>query len=229
MAAEPKTAMVKYPFSWLDEIIEFTLNPEKTNIRLITPSQLETINGYLPVEMRKIRTSMKEQAFSLYQTEQVKILAGNYYFSIQCLRRRAEENLAGYPLTGMFRQTGEQIIVYLIELEGLIRERYDNDLSNLTAGAADYSIKETAGTVKLGISVDQIGILLRAAFDVHLVLGSSFRKACKVIAPAIATEHKQAISWDSMRSNAGRPENRDMEIAIALLEKMIGKIKDYKR
>ncbi|RVT97333.1 hypothetical protein EOD41_18715 [Mucilaginibacter limnophilus] len=79
--------------------------------------------------------------------------------------------------------------------------------------------------VLCALSADQLGIVLKSAFDVKLILGNSFRKVCKAIAPFLSTPWKTDISWDTIRSIAGRAEPRDKEIAIEFLEKMILKIK----
>ena len=78
------------------------------------------------------------------------------------------------------------------------------------------------------LSGDQIGILIRAAYEGQLIDQPSKRAAYKALAPFLSTPNKEELSDDSLRSNAGRPEDRDCEIVIAILEKLIQLIKDYR-
>ncbi|WP_442795427.1 RteC domain-containing protein [Pelobium manganitolerans] len=82
-------------------------------------------------------------------------------------------------------------------------------------------------TTKINLSVDQIGLLARAADDARLIAGRSFRKICDELAPCIATPEKDSISPNSLRSNAYLSEISDKQIAIKALEKMIDFIKGY--
>jgi hypothetical protein len=78
------------------------------------------------------------------------------------------------------------------------------------------------------LSIDQMGIILKAADDVKLIVSRSLSMVFKSIVPYLSTTNKKELSWDSMRSNSYHPEERDKEAAIAALEKLIRKIRDYK-
>jgi hypothetical protein len=77
------------------------------------------------------------------------------------------------------------------------------------------------------LSVDQLGLITRAADDARLILGKSFTKICKDLAPYIATPETNRISSNSLRSNAYLAENSDKSNVIRTLEKMINFIKGY--
>lgn len=218
-----------YPFYWLDEVTEITLNPDKNTVKSFNQEHLPAIRERLSDEFSRIGACLKSQAFCLYSSDQLKVVAGHYDQSIKLLQRQAMNNLSKYPKSGLLRQTGEQLLNGLNELAQSVYTRYapylpeppaeDNEAPENTAGLLTK--------VLCALSTDQLGILLRAAFDVKLIIGNSFRKVCQAIAPCLSTIWKKSVSWDSIRSNAGRPEQRDKEIAIRTLEQMIEKIKGY--
>jgi len=227
--SERTTDENSYPFSWLDEVIEITLNPERSNLKNTKNEVLEQIQAKLPAEINRVIQCIKTQAFCLYSNEQVKVVAGHYDQSIRVLQRQAISNQQQYPKTGALHKTGQSILAALDYLSSNIHNRYSTYLPE--------TIPEHPGNPQNGtlldkilcaLSADQIGILLRSAFDVKMILGNSFRKVCRAIAPYVSTQWKKDISWDSIRSNSGRPELRDKEIVIQLLEKMIEKIRGYR-
>ena len=82
-------------------------------------------------------------------------------------------------------------------------------------------------TTKINLSVDQIGLIARAADDARLLNGRSFNKICEELAPCIATAEKAKVSPNSLRSNAYLAEYSDKQNVIKTLEKMIDFIKGY--
>ncbi len=219
-----------YPFSWLDEVIEITLNPEKSNLKQIKNETLADIQAKLPEEIARVIRSVKGQAFSLYSNEQVKVVAGHYDQSIRVLQRQAAYNDRYYPKTGALFKTGQLLLHSLDDLSRNIHIRYGTYLPQVPVSEPDESrVTETfIDKVLCALSADQIGIILRSAYDVKMIIGKSFRKVCQAIAPYLSTRWKIDISWDTVRSSSGRPEVRDKEIAIQTLEKMIDKIKGYR-
>lgn len=215
-----------YPFFWLDEIVETILNPATHNVTDLPDELLHAIRARLPAEFGEIASRLKMQAFCLYQSEQVKVVAGHYNQAVRLLQQQATANLSQYPGEGLLRQTGEQIVDGLNELAKCLYRRY----AAYVQVSAEIPEKLPLLTnlpdkVLCALSADQIGILLKSAFDAKLILGKSFRKVCQAIAPFLSTPWKTDISWDTIRSIAGRAEQRDKEIAIAFLEKMTEKIR----
>ena len=219
-----------YPFYWLDEVIEVILNPERTNLKELKTEQLEQIKARLPIEINTIIHRIKSQAFSLYCIDQVKVVAGHYDLSVRVLQKQAQSNLENYPKSGPLYKTGQLIRAGLEELSNSLHHRYSTYLPTVTPDDKEENptFQNLLTKVLCAFSADQLGIILRAAFDVKLIIGNSFRKVCKAIAPYLSTPWKKEISWDSVRSNSGRPEKRDLDIVIQTLEKMIEKIKGYR-
>lgn len=219
-----------YPFYWLDGLAEVTLNPDKNKPENIQPGELRAIRERLPEEFSRITTHLKNQTFSLYCTDHVKVVAGHYDQALRILQKQAAANLRQYPKSGLLRQTGQLIIEGLNELSQCLYSRYPAYLPEPTPlneeepGWAPVLLRK----ILCALSADQAGIILRAATDAGILIGRSFRKVCKAIAPYLSTPWKEDILAETMRSHATRPEARDKEIAIAFLEKMIDKIKGYR-
>jgi hypothetical protein len=212
-----------YPFYWLDEVVEVTLNPAKTSLKSLNTEILKRICERLPDEIGTITARLKNQSFCLYSSDHIRVVAGQYDQAVHLLELQAENNLKQYPKAGLLRQTGQLILDELRELARGLRKRYQSYLPDRKPKP------ETDSDASTGfLSADQLGILLRAAADTGILVGRSFRKVCKAFAPYLATPWRQDIQPETMRSHAGRPETTDKEIAIALLEKMISRIRAYR-
>ncbi|MGF7080454.1 hypothetical protein [Mucilaginibacter sp. UYCu711] len=219
-----------YPFFWLDELVEVLFNPDKTNPKTLGTDELQQIHLRLPEEFSRITNTLKTQAFCLYSSDHIKVVAGHYDQAVRLLQLQLQQHLQRYPRNSKLRPVATELLSLLNEMERGLHNRYPNYLPE----TATTKLDETPDAVGLltkvlcALSADQVGILIRAAFDVKLIIGKSFRKVCKAIAPFIATPWKDEVAWDTIRSHAGRPEDRDKDIAIETLEKMIAQIKGYR-
>jgi hypothetical protein len=214
----------RYPFHWLDELAEVTLNPEKNNVEAFRPPELAAIRERLPEEFSRISATLKNQAFSLYSGDQVKIVAGHYDQAIRLLQQQVQINLAQYPASGLLRETSQQLLDLLHELYQSVHQRYQTYLSE--PPPADPA---SVGLFKVlcRLSVDQIAIILKAADDLKLVVARSFSQVLKSIVPFLSTERFKNFSWKSARSSTYKMETSDKAVAIETLEALISKIREY--
>ena len=214
-----------YPFYWLDELAETTLNPEKNDVAALKPPELSAIRERLPGEFSRITSALKNQAFCLYSYDALKVVARHYDQAIRLLHNQAQINLARYPRKGPLRETGQLLLDNLHELSLRVNQRYNDYLSDKPDGKPKGN-----GLLKIlcRLSVDQIGLILRAADDVKLIVSRSLSMVYKTIVPYLSTDKKEHISWDSMRSSTYHPDEPDKEAAIAALESMIRKIREYR-
>ena len=77
------------------------------------------------------------------------------------------------------------------------------------------------------LSTDQMALILRATDDLRIIQAKSLNEVFRTIAPYLSTPYKEDISHGAMRSKAYSPEERDRQIAIETLERIIEKIKEY--
>ncbi|GAA4910077.1 hypothetical protein [Mucilaginibacter defluvii] len=216
-----------YPFFWLDELLEVTLNPAKTDLKTLTDNNLAEIAERLPQEIGQVAFHLKNQAFALYNHEHIKVVAGQYDQAIRLLQYQAAENLSRVTKNKQVRLIIQAIIDALQDLADAVQRRYERLINMPVPEPIIKHDIDDRSTEKLlfALSADQIGILLKSAFDVKLVLAKSFRKICQILAPFLATTWRAKLSWDSIRSIAGRAEPRDKEIVIHFLQKMISQIR----
>jgi hypothetical protein len=214
----------RYPFAWLDELAENALNPEKNDVEALKPPELIAIRERIPEEFSRISAKLKTQAFRLYSSKQVKVVAGHYDQSIRLLRQQMQINLAQFTESGPLRDTCQQLIDHLNELEQSIHQRYETFFS---APPPDHPRSPTLYKVVCRLSVDQIAIILKAADDIKLVVTRSFSQVLKSIVPFLSTTRFEDFSWKSARSSTYKMEDSDKTIAIKTLEALISKIREY--
>lgn len=77
------------------------------------------------------------------------------------------------------------------------------------------------------LSSDQIGLILRASDESRILKAKSMNQVFKTIVPHLSTSLKKDLSYASMRSKSYSAEERDKEIAIKTLERIIKHIKEY--
>ncbi|WP_159478012.1 hypothetical protein [Dyadobacter sp. 3J3] len=81
--------------------------------------------------------------------------------------------------------------------------------------------------IHLGLSSDQIAILLRAICDAGILQMRSLQAAFKTIVPFLASEKHKNLSWESVRKRAYSVEDKDKQKVIFFLEKAIKHIQTY--
>lgn len=77
------------------------------------------------------------------------------------------------------------------------------------------------------LTTDQMGLILRAADELRILVAKSMSEVFKTIVPYLSTPYKENLSFDSMRSKAYAAEERDKKVAIETLELIIKKIREY--
>ncbi|OXA78634.1 hypothetical protein SAMN05444397_109139 [Flavobacterium aquidurense] len=81
--------------------------------------------------------------------------------------------------------------------------------------------------IECDLSADQIALILRAADESRIVKARSMNHFFKMIVPYLSTPFKKELSYQSVRSKSYNAEDRDKDIAIQTLEKIIKKINSY--
>ena len=211
-----------YPFSWLDELVENRLNPENTDVTKIMAAEIVEIRKRLPAEVAAISLQLKQQSFSLYRNRYVKVVAGHYDTAIRLLIQQMKINSSQYDPGGHLHELGETIISELNRLYNSIHQRYTGYLTATTPAETGEMIK-----LRCGLSVDQIGILLKAADSMHLVVARSFSELLRTIVPYLSTERFKDISWKSARSSTYKMEQSDKDVVLRVLEELAGRIRDF--
>lgn len=77
------------------------------------------------------------------------------------------------------------------------------------------------------LSTDQTALILRACQELEILVSKSMNQVFKTIVPFLSTPFKKNLSFDSMRSKAYVAEERDKEIAVETLQRIIKQIREY--
>jgi hypothetical protein len=165
------------------------------------------------------------QTFWIFSARKKKAVLQEYDQAIKLLRQQATYNQENCQENSVLKAAGSAVITYLDELSHAVEKRYTGYLP-LPKGERP-PVKAGIFKIICELSIDQMGIILKAADDIKLIVSSSLSMVFRSIVPYLSTPNKADLSWDSMRSNSYHPEERDKEAAIAALEKLIRKIRDY--
>lgn len=222
-----------YLLEWLDSVVTLTLNPNKTDLTMITPIQSRAIIEKATEQTFFIQSQFTVQVFSLTKEKQIKILVGNYYSSLLFLLDKITViNRSNELHRDNLKEVTTALISCLDELIIFVESRFANYLSvsfqiierkTYRAPIIDYP----SSKVLCKLSTDQIALILRASDELKILISKSMNQVFKTIVPFLSTPNKNDLSYDSMRSKAYVAEERDKEIAIETLERMIKRIKEY--
>jgi len=81
--------------------------------------------------------------------------------------------------------------------------------------------------VTLMLSSDQIGLILRGADEARVILAKSMSDVFRKVVKHLSTPRKKDLSYSAMRSKVYSVEDRDKQLAIEALQKIIKKISEY--
>lgn len=80
--------------------------------------------------------------------------------------------------------------------------------------------------VLIQLSSDQAGLILRAADQARVLVAKSLSEIFRTIVPHLSTPHNEELSYKGMRTQSYVAEQRDKDIAIEALERIIKKLRD---
>ncbi|SDG75902.1 hypothetical protein SAMN04488062_10246 [Flavobacterium omnivorum] len=222
-----------YLLEWLDLTVTSTLNPNKTDLTMITPIQSRAIIEKATEQTVFIQSQFTIQVFSLTKEKQIKILVGNYYSSLLFLLDKIREINNRNDFDGdSLKEVATTLISCLDELIIFVQSRFANYLGApsqiIQSKTNNLSVIDSpSGKVLCKLSTDQTALILRASDELKILISKSMNHLFKTIVPFLSTPNKVNLSYNAMRSKAYVAEERDKEIAIETLERMIKQIKEY--
>lgn len=222
-----------YLLEWMDLTVTSTLNPSKTDLTMITPIQSKAIIKKATEQTFLIQSQFTVQVFSLTKEKQIKILVGNYYSSLLFLLDKITEiNSSNDEHREYLKEVTTTLISCLDELITFIESRFANYLNKpfpiIEKKITESSVIDSSSTkVLCKLSTDQTALILRASDELKILISKSMNHLFKTIVPFLSTPNKVDLSYNAMRGKAYIPEERDKEIAIETLERMIKQIKEY--
>ncbi|PWA10487.1 hypothetical protein [Flavobacterium laiguense] len=222
-----------YLLEWMDLTVTSTLNPNKTDLTMITPIQSRAIIEKATEQTFFIQSQFTVQVFSLTKEKQIKILVGNYYSSLLFLLDKITEINSNNDLhRDNLKEVTATLISCLDELITFVESRFANYLS-VPFQIIEKKINEPSvtdspsGKILCKLSTDQTALILRASNELKILISKSMNHLFKTIVPFLSTPNKVNLSYDAMRSKAYVAEERDKKIVIETLERIIKQIKEY--
>ncbi|WP_311948664.1 hypothetical protein [Mucilaginibacter terrae] len=213
-----------YPFEWLDQMISVKLNPERTTLTEIPQSEVSAVEDRMGQETLGLLNYLKTRTFGRPE-KKVRDFVVQYHETILTLMAQAKRNIADCALVSVV-ELSEKFIIALGELQKDVELRFGKYLSK--ARYQDVATKEANGfKVICQLSVDQLGILIKAADDIKLILSRSLSLIFRSLVPFLSTDRTKNISWMSMRKSTYQFEQADLDHIVEVLERMIKKIKGY--
>lgn len=222
----------KYLLEWLDILIGETLNPEKTPIGEITEQQVSHIIPNINKEAATIKSKLKYRVFSLNREKKVRLLVQNHYASIKILLSQVSQ----HQKDKVFQRNDLKQVMDVLEknlrellffLETWFARYLALDKLSKRMAGKPVAVAEQREKVLCNLSTDQTALVLRAADELRIIQARSMRRVFKTITPYLSTPHREHLSYDAMRVSAYKAEDKDKEVAIAQLKRMIEKIKGY--
>lgn len=186
----------------LNELLIFWNLNSKTCIRYFTQGTEYLMNGYATEEEKVAFLKLELKKVQIIPEKQDFILDPDFPSVKEYCRRWLQNEIA-------YRET---------RLEGFVP---------LAREAAQQEMKKNAFKVIMAASVDQLSLILRAAYDSRLLSAKSLSAVFKAITPYLSTPATEHINWDNARTKSYVAEEVDKSVAIASLEKLISYIKQY--
>ncbi|SHH93031.1 hypothetical protein SAMN05444671_4342 [Flavobacterium sp. CF108] len=119
-----------YPLEWLDSLILYTFNPKKTNVKMLSKSELFLISENVLKESQKVQIQLKKEVFSLHKKRHIRLLVRKYHSTLIFLLDNIVENQQDEMLkSSAVLKIVDLIINSLDELLSFVENRYSNYLS----------------------------------------------------------------------------------------------------
>lgn len=190
-------------YSPLDEVLIYMNFNSRHYIKYFTRSIADKVN-ILPTKAERIDSLH----FHFKEFRQLQ--------NHQSLALNPEKEALKATLTNWF----EEEIIYLEKTMQLPL----NPVKSISGSLVRFKPKDK---LRVNLSADQIGLLLRGCDELRLIEARSMSEVFRSIVPYLSTPAKEELSYDSVRSKSYSAEERDKEIAVAVLAKLIAKINTY--
>jgi hypothetical protein len=212
-----------YPFAAAEELAEQCLQPAA-----VTTGARGNHYGLLAEafrgEMKHLLLRFKGQLFFMANGPERDFLAGVYLRSAALLSETVGAGISQTP-AGKVRQAAELMLRDSRQLLAAMQSFYT---AMFGEQKGSRRLPEPGGGLRAKIScdlsVDQLGLILRAADESRLIRSGSLSYIFKKIVPYLSTKSREDLSWDSMRSNTYHPEERDKVIAAEAIRGLIARI-----
>jgi len=208
-----------YPLEWLDDTVALLSDAPQSEGTEYPAGLAERLDS----DIGQLKKQLNGIAFSTLKRKKIKRLFLHYHATLSLLQRQTR----GYrPPPDEYLVLIDESIAELLEFMelrfGVYLNEQDSPIKKGTERRRSKSFK-----LVCALSEDQLGIIFRSADDLRIIMSRSLSNIFNQIVPYLSTLYKEELSPDGMRSHTYSIEERDKQVVIETLQKMIEKIKEY--
>jgi hypothetical protein len=221
----------EYILRWFDILISDTLSPNRIELATVSKAQVALLRQIASTEKRQIADEINAIIFHSKKEETIRLLARNYYTILNILLNTC----AHYEQSPPFNEN-TNLRGLLLETKTHIQEILSLIVERLSIYLPMGQFPESTGNPIQGIaipkllfnlSVDQIAIITRAAFDTKVLKSKSLNELFRCIASHISTNQRTDVSYKSMRSKSYSIESIDKEVVLNVLQDIAEAVRSY--
>lgn|SRR5690606_18818388 len=219
------------PIHWLDNFVMININPGiNTRGSVLKVCNANTKNQ-IKQEVSTIKTTIKDRTFSMSKDSQLELYIANLHRSFEVLLAQIEK----YKQFKVYQNRAFISILDILHYEvvglhhfiELWYPKYLKKLESYTSEPQSWYSKKFPDKVVCSLTGDQVALILRAADESKFLVARSMRSVFQAIAPYLATPHRKALSYDSLRLKAYIVSEKNKEVVIEQLNSIIKKIEKY--
>jgi hypothetical protein len=212
-----------YPFEWLDNLVMVKLNSERSKLEWLTDEELISCENQISFEIWGLLNHVKVKTFGKSE-KKISAFINHYLVTLDSILDQCKKNISDCDSSAAVK-LNKVISNSIKELKLEVTDRYKRYIhpqrhASLVKKAANFK-------VLCRLSVDQIGILIKAADDVKLILSRSMSLIFRSLVPFLSTEKIKNISWMSMRKSTYQFERADLDKVVEVLEGLLKRVKGY--
>ncbi len=213
-----------YVFKFYERLVNITMQPG--TISNLTQENLEYLKKEALEQSIFTRERLARSLLRQKKASTMRLHVKNYVTVLNCLIRICEGHEAEIVYQDSpWRDFLSAISEVLSGLVAFIEQRFFGLLPEHSPGpvGGDGPFKK----VHSKLSVDQLALILRAAYDQGVIVTKSLNHLFRTLVPYLSTDERRDLSFGSMRSKSYNAEIKDKELTIAVLSQLVEAIRNY--
>jgi hypothetical protein len=213
-----------YVFKFYERLVNITMQPG--TISNLTQENLEYLKKEALEQSIFTRERLARSLLRQKKASTMRLHVKNYVTVLNCLIRICE----GYEAEMVYQEDPWRYFLSAIKevLNGLvafIEQRFIGLLPEHPPKPVEGD--EPFKKVHSKLSVDQLALIIRAAYDQGVIVTKSLNHLFRTLVPYLSTDERRDLSFGSMRSKSYNAEIKDKELTIAVLSQLAETIKNY--
>ena len=213
-----------YIFKFYDRLINITMEPAKAS--KLDVNHLDHLHASALEQSQITKERLARSLMRLKKESTMRLHVKNYTTILSLLLKVCKEyethEIYNFPYLQSFLLKIKEIIIDLIQF---LNQRFPSFVPE----HIEIPLDKPEGDLKVrtNLSVDQLALILRAAYDQGVIIAKSLNNLFRTLSPFISSSERQKLSYSSMRSKSYSAERKDKELTVAVLGQMAETIKNY--